>query len=530
MQHPPPPTLIQLHYHNRPGGVTTVMRQYARAFARIHAKTGACIVTACHASGAGESGVRLVDIPAMEYREFVSRRAFVNARDTGLHALHRVLDEADGGGPVWVLGHNLTLGKNCAVSAAFAELARECEASRRNLRFISVVHDLAEEGRAAQLAQIRRLERLGVPIWRSLYPQTRNLRYWVLNPRNLRLLRAAGLATELLPNPVEVRPGRSPLSKAQRQHVRDALCQLAGCDGIVFRSNRPILLYAARLIQRKNIVEALLAAVLLDVNLVLGSPGPSPADVRWHRRLLRLCRELAIPVVFDGARIGPAMGTGGDAPAAFRLLYRCADACISTSLAEGFGYALFEPWLYGKPLVGRIPAGFGGRGWPLPLGAYRRLPVPAEWLDLDALTHAYSVEVRRCFGKTGTPRRWASELVVRGGVDFGALDVGLQMQVLRRVCALACTCGPVAPADVGALNRLRRAFDRGRHCPDAVAANRRLVEREFGVRAFDGRLAARLTSAARRSAARPELDLPRIRRYFAQARHFRLLLSPGARP
>ena len=43
--------------------------------------------------------------------------------------------------------------------------------------------------------------------------------------------------------------------------------------------------------------------------------------------------------------------------AGYSHLYRIADACISTSVLEGFGYGLREPWLYGRAVLGRLPCG-----------------------------------------------------------------------------------------------------------------------------------------------------------------------------
>jgi hypothetical protein len=129
----------------------------------------------------------------------------------------------------------------------------------------------------------------------------------------------------------------------------------------------------------------------------------------------------------------------------FEEMVSRADALITTSIAEGFGLAFLEPWLAGKPLVGRnlpeITADFEQHGLDLSQ-LYNRLGVPLTSNDwnigpqffqtledkmraaCEAYGHAWSDE------RLEAARR---ELAGDGTVDFGILDEDLQRVVIRAV-------------------------------------------------------------------------------------------------
>jgi len=181
-----PRTLIQLHYHNRPGGVTRVIGAYAQAFSRILGVDRARNLLLCHDSRDRSllpPDMRVVNIPGCEYRDFRARKEFLDARDRLTARLRRALDPRAALRPVCVVAHNLTLGKNCALSSAFANLARAYR-DDPGVRFFSVVHDFAEEGRADRMRQVRRLARPGVPMAGDLYAAGAKVRFVSVNQRN----------------------------------------------------------------------------------------------------------------------------------------------------------------------------------------------------------------------------------------------------------------------------------------------------------------------------------------------------------
>lgn len=437
-----PGSLVQVHYHNRPGGVSTVISRYADTFCRL---TGACDdrnLVVCEASGDGgvERWPRAVHVAACGYHSFFSERSFVRKRDRIARGIERVLLGHGLRRPVCVIGHNLSLGKNIALSAAFADIAEQYGGRGSGLRFFSVIHDFAEEGRTRLLRGIHRLDGFGVPVWQYLYPGNGNVTFVALNTRNLRLLREAGLPARLLRNPL-IRPAETaPLPARERGTVTEALSRLAQDAGTRFVPSLPTLLYPVRAISRKNVAEAILVAcVLQKCNLLVGAAGTSARDRRFFDAVSRICRSRGVTVVLgvDGVVKYLRAVTLSES---LEMLHRYADACITTSVAEGFGYALYEPWLYGKPVVGRRPDGIARTEGLDFSHLYRRFGIPVEWAPVGALARRYRIARERALGKAmdGTDamvveRQFRKAYVVDGTIDFAALDQEWQLRVLNRV-------------------------------------------------------------------------------------------------
>jgi len=114
-------------------------------------------------------------------------------------------------------------------------------------------------------------------------------------------------------------------------------------------------------------------------------------------------------------------------------LYVISEMVITTSIAEGFGYALYEPWMYGKAVFGRRPLHFsyieGVNGSLL----YDRLPVPESWVKVDDIIKKYEKAYFYCFDRPGDRKKIESVVVRNGTVDYGLLDEELQQQVIVRL-------------------------------------------------------------------------------------------------
>jgi len=518
-----PRTLIQLHYHNRPGGVTRVIGAYARAFSRIPGADRARNLLLCHDSRDRSllpPDMRVVNIPGCEYRDFRTRKAFLDARNTLAVRLRRALDAQTAPRPVCVVAHNLTLGKNCALSSAFARVARAYR-DDPGVRFFSVVHDFAEEGRADRLQQVRRLALLGIPMTRDLYAAGAKVRFVSVNQRNAGLLRNAGLSAACLPNPVIQL--HAPAVSGSR--IARACALAARKDGAAFDPRLPTVLYPGRLIARKNACEAVVVACfLLRANLLLGRPGSSAADRKFYARLRRICTQNRLPVIFDAERLAANAGIKGPA---FPVLTAYADAVISTSIAEGFGYALYEPWILGTPVIGRRPLGFDGISGA-DYALYASLPVPAHIISASRLRKNYYRHGRRCFGSQWYPdkrrftREFMREIVPAGAADFGALDQEQQLAILRRFAAMRF-----------AGRGLRMRMGDGRivvdswRIPDAhrIRTVRQAVLRSCGNAAFV-RNFQRVFLAGHSAFSPRKFNHAAIIRYFSALEHLRLLMSP----
>ncbi|MES2439977.1 MAG: HAD family hydrolase [Verrucomicrobiota bacterium] len=380
-----------VHYHLDPGGVTTVIRSAAEALTAAGAPH--VILT-----GDDVSGLGYLAGPSHHTAEAI------------VSALRTAAAQALGAPPdVWHF-HNHSLGKNRLLPDVIARLADAGE------RMVLQIHDLAEQGRPANLPLIADQERL--------YPFSPRIRYAFLNSRDLRVFTSAGLPPEnaaLLPNPI--------LPAASHRE-----------------SGYPPLLFAPiRGIRRKNLGElALLAALAPEGGRVAVSRAPrNPDALPVHERWVKFAAKHRLPIGFDVVgRFTPAAGAGSD----FASWTAHATHFATTSVCEGFGLPFLESVAHGKPLLGRnLPhltaehARHGIRFGNL----YQRILIPLDWVELTVLESYLNTTLERnhrCYRRP-IPKFLAAEilesLVQDEQVDFGNLPEPLQQAVIERLAETA---------------------------------------------------------------------------------------------
>ena len=427
-----PVALVQLHYHDRLGGVRQTMEAYGSAFCR-RAGPGATNAVLCHRCGSWSDYTgTCIDLPEADYHRFRSRRAFAAAAERLTTRLKKFLCEIIGEGTVAMVGHNLSLGKNPALSEAF----RRCALGLGNragarFRFFSVLHDVTEQGRFGLLHQLECLKSRGVDVDAALYARGAPV-HFIAPDRAMRTL--TGMTEEhltILPHPV-----RSAAShrRCRSGEIRHILRRLAQADGLFFNPQLPLLVYPARMLYRKNVLEALLLATVMNGgSLVTGPAGSSSADRMRMNAALQLARRYRLSCAVDPERIRGFADTCQDHTMAgnpFYTLYGAADWVISTSIAEGFGYPFYEPWQFGVSVCGRKPAGVEFmRGFGF-LSLYRRMPVPVSWVSIDDCCKRFAAAAHRgIFSR----KRFLETFVQKETVDFGALDTTAQVTVIVRV-------------------------------------------------------------------------------------------------
>jgi hypothetical protein len=423
-----PRSLIQVHYHNRPGGVHTVMERYATAFNRCVGPARGVNLICCKndlKTGVGFSGAQLLSMPQCEYRNFTDKNVFIATRNLLRRKLLKAVEQSSAIGRLCVVGHNLTLGKNCALSSAFAEVAHAFKSANNDIRFFSVIHDFAEEGRTNCMRAIERLRGLGIDIGGEFYPKTGNMVFVVPNQRNYKLLKTSGFNVALLNNPLS--------EAAFSNNLKNAASPKTSSTPKCFIPNAPTLLCPSRIIPRKNIFEAiLLSNIILKANLYVGVPGPSAAHKKLFAKIKTLCGRHALPVIFHEG----AYSADECFPCAF---YDRVDACLSTSIAEGFGYAFYEPWINGRAIVGRKPLGFSPAfGLKMPY-LYERLPIPASWVSVEALAGKYYdrsgqfsyARPQKSFQKF--KREFEAAFIKDGIIDFSCLDEQTQLNIIHKL-------------------------------------------------------------------------------------------------
>jgi len=144
--------------------------------------------------------------------------------------------------------------------------------------------------------------------------------------------------------------------------------------------------------------------------------------------------ELNLPVVFDvGGVVNEACAAQGLPPVPFGGIYSAADHCLSTSVLEGFGYALYEPWLYGLPLIGRRPSEFEPFAGLPSRHLYESLLVPLAWVGMSRFSRRVQ-RMAQALGADQCALRSILDGVIRSGlVDFSMLGRAKQLAIVRNV-------------------------------------------------------------------------------------------------
>lgn len=402
-----------VHYHLKRGGVTRVVESTIRGLVHLEEGTQCAVLTG--------------DVPEdFRYRDrsrVVEGLHYSNAQPetpdsaTLVARLRAAAREILGADPdCWHI-HNHSLGKNSAMPGVVAELAASGEA------LLLQLHDFAEDGRPEN----HRLNQERTASSACLYPDGRNIHYGFINARDYAIFQQAGLPPErlhLLANPVEASP--RPTCDSEAKNILAAL-----------KAER-LILYPVRAVRRKNFGEMLLWAALAEPGDVFATTlGPTNQNYNdAYQNWQRFARKNQLLV---------SLGIGERADWSFEAIMGAAHAILNTSIAEGFGLAFLEPWLFGKTIVGRdlpdITADFKMQG--IDLGRlYPSLAVPADWIDRDELTAALLEGLQAAYltydrplPKNALERALEAISPSPGKLDFGGLNEALQQQIIERVLA-----------------------------------------------------------------------------------------------
>lgn len=394
-----------VHYHFKPGGVTRVVDNAVEAL-KPH---GHELIALAGEVPAEPHDYPILEVPDLRYAQPGERIDPVKL----VKALRRAASDALGAQPdVWHV-HNHSLGKNAAVTDAVSLLAEEAPV-------LLQIHDFAEDGRPSNYALLRNQ----MKDLQTLYPVAPHIHYAVLNGRDYRVLKTAGIPEEslhMLANAVSV---------PDIPVEAEPLPELEG---------RKLVLYPTRSIRRKNMGEFLLhAALATDDTRLAATLGPNNPTARpIYERWLEFAKEQKISAIFG-------MGEGGHS---FENLMANASAIITTSVAEGFGLAFLEPFLFDKPLMGRdlpeVTGEFREAGVNLD-SLYPHLSVPVDWIEVDAFRARLANTLAVSYDSygvglpsNGVGRAWNAAQTQHGKADFGRLDETAQENVLRVVVSSA---------------------------------------------------------------------------------------------
>ena len=376
-----------IHYHLKPGGVTTVLRQQVEA-----------ILDECDslvlASSTPESSFPcdIVNIPGLGYDRPKQNR--INPEDVAASIIKAINTKWKTGCDV-VHVHNPTLAKN----RNFLKILKALQ--NRKIKLFLQIHDFAEDGRPLS--------------YFSDDEYVADCHYGVINSRDYNILLKAGLKKEGLHKIFNT--------------IKPFNFNSAGV------TTKECVLYPIRAIRRKNVGEAILLSLFFKNNetLAITLPPNSPADIKSYAGWKIFTKEKKLNIVFEA-------GVTHE----FSELLMSSKFIITTSITEGFGFSFLEPWTAKKILWGRklpdICHDFEKNNIQLD-HLYTKLNVPVEWIGRERLYEKWKSCVLIKSGifdlnldeKTITTS--FGKVTSNDLIDFGLLDEAFQKMIISRVFA-----------------------------------------------------------------------------------------------
>ncbi len=366
-----------MHYHLRPGGVTTVIKDQAST---LESQADVLVLAG------EESAENARTIPGLGYG-----RAGVSGPDA--HETARAVLQAmrnEWGALADVLHvHNPTLNKNPSLPDVLRLLQDQ------GIRLFLQIHDFAEDGRPSAYYP------------RGEYP--RDCHYGVINSRDKEALLSAGCdprGVHLMWN--VVRPLRSSANP---------------------RAGR--LVYPVRAIRRKNIGEALLLGMFLDCGVTCTLPPRDKADAARYSRWKQLARDLRLDVVFDAGLERPLE----------EIIRDCRGAVTtSVNEGFGFAFLepWTAGLPVGGRRIEHVCRDFEEEGIRLPF-LYDSLPVPFGFFDASSFAERWRNAIAGSFSGFGRhlseselASAWQT-MSAAGVVDFASLDEQAQAETITRL-------------------------------------------------------------------------------------------------
>ena len=403
-----------IHHHLKRGGVTRVIESTLRGFKQLK-QPPACVVLCGEAPNNAEFPGACVVVAGLHYS---NAQTTTPSPEVLFEQLRGAARTALGGEPdIWHI-HNHSLGKNTALPGLIALMADAGES------LLLQMHDFAEDGRPDNY----RLNQSDAAYASRLYPGAPHVHYAVLNARDRSFFKHTGVANNqlhLLPNPVETSQLHGNVPAAKIKQIRQTLAA------------QRLLLAPVRAVRRKNFGEILLWAALAPVGDVFATTlGPTNQNyTAAYQHWQAFASQHKLPVHFAIAEQYPHWE--------FEAIMQSADAILSTSIAEGFGLAFLEPWLFGKAIVGRnlpqISGDFVAYGIDLS-GLYSAIGIPSEWIDLTALRSAIQSGLNKAYAAYATPLPADAVELAMGAIrlpedriDFAGLNETLQQAVIERL-------------------------------------------------------------------------------------------------
>ncbi len=321
--------LYIFHYHLNPGGVTRIIESQVEGLKNSDSINSITVITGgCEdRSFFDRKNVNIVVDDAFNYltdsEDIESKYNYIKKRLREICSTDGILHF-----------HNLNLGKNPILTLVVSEMASE------GFSVINHAHDFAED-RPTNYKFIEEVfnKLSSKPISEILYPQVSNYHIATLNSHDLHRVKGKYVPDDhchLLPNPVVFHE-----SSKNYDPIKD---RLEICTELDLDAHKLNIVYPVRVIRRKNIGEFILLAILFGdrANWIVTQPPKNPVEIAYYESWKEFCSKSGIKISWEaGQKVD------------FEKLIRSADACITTSIQEGFGMVYMEPWLLNTPVIGR---------------------------------------------------------------------------------------------------------------------------------------------------------------------------------
>jgi hypothetical protein len=424
--------LIIIHYHLLPGGVTDVIKHSLPPLAGLEMIKSIKILCgkkentnkmqdSIHSLNRKRTNtpISLEVLPELDYR---SNQKAPLSPESLKNLLMTKYGSSDS---IWLI-HNYQLGKNWAFTSALNSIAREGKQ-----KMIYQIHDFPECARYSNLNELK----TNLP--GSLYPSSESLKYCVINVRDFKIMKDAGMTEErihLLENPVPLQenPSKKSINKPELKQKLKANAPMES----KFDPEGDLWLYPVRSIRRKNVLEGgFLCNLLKDpVNLILTLPGISVQEKKYSD----LCEK-----AFAQGLIPGFWGTGtlpAQADISYQEMISGSDLIFSSSVQEGFGYMYLNALVWQKPLLARqldIMEGFTPLMKDYPAHLYDSVLVPLDTPLKKQLQKDYGrrLDELKAYLPSGIKEKLHDDLhllLIKESVDFSYLSPADQYSFLEK--------------------------------------------------------------------------------------------------
>lgn len=356
--------IVIFHYHLNPGGVTRIIESQVAGLRKVYPDIKMKVLTGyCENIGYyNDLNVDVIINPSINYLE--QNNYDKNDLQDRFDEIFKLFKEHI---PLDTIfhAHNLNLGKNPLVTLAAHYLLNQ------GTGVINHAHDFSEDRPANEsFLQYIISDTFNFDLKEVMYPLNNRYKIGVLNRFDYNRVINLGISDDNLyyfPNPVYV-----PFSEEPNKFLNRKML----CDTFSIPSDKIIITYPVRVIERKNIGELILLATLYpNIQFLVTLAPRNPAEIVGYEQWKAFCNQNDINIIFEAGE-----------KANFIEIISGSDYCITTSVREGFGMAYLEPWLIGTPVIGRniesVTSDIKNEGVRFPF-IYNALMVPYHGQNTD---------------------------------------------------------------------------------------------------------------------------------------------------